>query len=94
MRLRDFAKSHRVWAITIVAFVLLITFFDNDNLLDRWKVKRRIRDLKHQRDYFQGRITEDSTLLRNLRDDEFLEKYAREHFLMKREGEVVFLIEE
>ncbi|MDR2886260.1 MAG: septum formation initiator family protein [Rikenellaceae bacterium] len=94
MQWKALAKSHRVWVITIAAFVLLVTFFDNDNLLDRWKIKGRIRDLERQRDYYQSRITEDSTLLNNLKDDTFLEQYARENFRMRRAGETVYLIEE
>ncbi len=34
----------------------------------------------------------DSTLLRNLDDPEFLEKYARENYLMRREGDHVYVI--
>ena len=78
----------------IATFLLLVTFLDNDNLIDRWKIKGRISDLERQRDYFRARIAEDSTLLENLRNDAFLEQYARESFRMKRTGETVYLIEE
>ena len=78
----------------IAAFLLLVTFLDNDNLIDRWKIKGRISDLERQRDYFRARIAEDSTLLENLRNDAFLEQYARENFRMKRTCETVYLIEE
>lgn len=94
MEMRELMKSHRVWVITIAAFVLLVTFFDSDNLLDRWKIKGRISDLEKQKEYYQQRITEDSTLLERLKEDLYLEQYAREHFIMKRAGETVFLIEE
>jgi cell division protein FtsB len=94
IRWRELDKSHRVWVVTITAFVLLVTFFDRDNLIDRWRIKGRIRDLERQRDYYRARITEDSTLLERLEDDAFLEQYAREKFRLKRAGETIYLIEE
>ena len=91
---RDVIKSHKIWVIIIVAFLLLMTVLDDDNLIDRHRVNRSIKDLERQRDYFHARIVEDSTLLENLRNDAFLEQYARENFRMKRAGETVYLIEE
>lgn len=44
------------------------------------------------KDYYQNKITEDSTILENLKDDRFLEQYAREHYLMKREDETIYLL--
>ena len=87
-------KDRRLWLITIVVFVLLLTFFDKNNFIDRHKLKEQIRELESQRDYYQARIAEDSLLLERLKDDDFLEKYAREHYLMKRNGETVFIIPE
>ena len=31
-------------------------------------------------------------ILENLKDDRFLEQYAREHYLMKREDETIYLL--
>jgi cell division protein FtsB len=43
----------------------------------------------------QEKITRDSTFIQNLQHSpEFLEKFAREHFLMQREGDVVYILEE
>ena len=48
--------------------------------------------METQKDYYQNKITEDSTILENLKDDRFLEQYAREHYLMKREDETIYLL--
>ncbi len=92
--MKQLFRSHRIWMILIGGFVLFVVFFDNDNILDRIKLKRRIGDLEKQKEYYQQRISEDSALMQNLRDDIFLEKYAREKFLMKRPGETLFIVEE
>ncbi len=56
------------------------------------RLKQKINELEAQKDYYQNKITEDSTILENLKDDRFLEQYAREHYLMKREDETIYLL--
>lgn len=85
-------KDRRLWLITIIVFVVLLTFFDRNNLLERAKLKDDITELETQKAYYLERIAEDSTVIERLKDDDFLEKYAREHYLMKRDSDVVFLI--
>ena len=48
--------------------------------------------LEEQRDYYLQKIAEDSTILENLKDDRYLEQYAREHYLMKRKDETIYLL--
>ena len=83
-----FLKDRRLWMISIIIFILLITVFDKNNLIEVWKLNQS------QRDYYQQKITQDSTILENLKDDAFLERYAREHYLMKRQGETIYIIKE
>ena len=86
-------KDRRLWLITFAVFILLITVFDRNNLIDAWKLKQENKELETQKEYYQQKITEDSLILENLKDDRFLEEYAREHYLMKRDGETLYLIE-
>lgn len=86
-------RDKRLWIVTIVAFAVLLVFFDRNNLIDRNKLKHQIRELEGQRDYYLGRIAEDSLVIERLKDDAYLEQYAREHYLMKRDSDVVFVIE-
>ena len=84
-------KDQRLWVISIVIFVLLIAVFDKNNLIEAWRLKQDLNELEAQKAYYQEKITQDSTLLENLKDDAFLERYAREHYLMKRDGEVIYV---
>lgn len=86
-------KSRRLWIITIVVFILLIVFFDRNNFIDRAETKKEINTLREQRDYYLMRIRDDSTTIEKLKDDDYLEQYAREHFLMRMDGEVVYVME-
>ena len=76
--------------ISIIIFILLITVFDKNNLIEVWKLNQQLNELESQRDYYQQKITQDSTILENLKDDAFLERYAREHYLMKRQGDNLY----
>ena len=88
-------KDRRLWIVTIIVFVVFIAFFDpGRNLLDRMRLKEDIKELETQKEYYLQRIEDDSTMIENLKDDEFLEQYAREQYLMKRNGEVVYVIPE
>ncbi len=43
----------------------------------------------------QEKITQDSSFIENLQHSpEFLEKFAREHFLMQRDDDIVYILEE
>ena len=92
MILGKFFNDRRLWLITIAVFILVITVFDKNNLIEAWRLKQKINELEAQKDYYQNKITEDSTILENLKDDRFLEQYAREHYLMKREDETIYLL--
>ncbi len=85
-------KDQRLWVISIVIFVLLIAVFDKNNLIEAWRLKQDLNELEAQKAYYQEKITQDSTLLEELKDDAFLERYAREHYLMKRDGEVIYVL--
>lgn len=88
-------KDRRLWLVTILVFVIFIVFFDpGRNLLDRVRLKEDIRELREQQEYYLDKISADSTLIENLKDNDFLEQYAREKYLMKRDGDVVYIAPE
>lgn len=88
-------KDRRLWIVTIIVFIVFLAFFDpGRNLLDRVRLKEDIRGLEVQKEYYLERIREDSALIENLKDDDFLEQYAREQYLMKADGDVVYIVPE
>ncbi len=90
--LGKFLNDRRLWVITVAVFVLIVAVFDKNNLIEAWRLKQKINELEAQKEYYQQKITEDSTILENLRDDDYLERYAREHYLMKRKDETIYLL--
>ena len=86
-------RNSRFWMAVFVAVVAVLAFFDCRDMERRTQIDEKIRELEVQKKYYQERIEEDSTTLyRILNDDAFLEKYARDHHLMKRDRDVVFII--
>ena len=83
-----FFKDRRLWLISIVVFGLLIVVFDKNNLIEAWRLKQKINALEVQETYYRQKIAEDSTVLENLKN----EQHAREHYLMKRKEETIYLV--
>ena len=55
MILGKFFKDRRLWLITIAVFILVITVFDKNNLIEAWRLKQKINELEAQKDYYQNR---------------------------------------
>jgi cell division protein FtsB len=87
-----FIRDRRLWWVTIIVFILLIAVVDRNNLIDRYQLRNQIYELEAERDYYLERIAEDSLLLLRLRDNAFLERYARERYMFRKEGEQLYII--
>lgn len=79
--------------IATLIFLGWMVFFDSNNILTRGRLKSRLEELQKERKFYRDEIRKDSTLLREITTDTAkLEKFARERYLMKKEGEDVFLM--
>ena len=81
------------WRITIVFVVLLGAILIGRPLFSIIKTSVEIRALNREKTHYQAQINRDSTLIENLKNDEFLERYAREKYYMQGKGEKVFIVE-
>jgi cell division protein FtsB len=81
--------------IVLFAFAVWITLFDQNSLLFRHKLSSRIDQMKKQKELYIEEIENNKRKIKELQSSpENLEKFAREEYLMKKENEVVFVIEE
>ncbi len=80
-------------AVALAVLVVLLVLFGRD-VLSSWHLRGEISGLEKQKRELQESLAADSILLRSLDDPEFLERYARERYLMRREGETVYIISE
>lgn len=81
--------------LATILFILWLIFFDQNNLIDRAIMIKKLHSMLESREYYIEKIEEDKKKLHELQTDrENLEKFAREQYYMKRDNEDIFLIEE
>ena len=81
--------------VALGVFIVIILFFDKNDLFTQMSRTRQLRELQESKQYYITRIAEERKELESLRSDtETLEKYAREKYLMKRDNEDVFMVPE
>jgi len=81
------------YVLTLLVFLLWIILLDPNNIISRVRETHARNKLMREKEYYMGRIEEDRRKLNELRtSNENLEKYAREHYLMKRSDEDLFII--
>jgi cell division protein DivIC len=81
--------------IISAAFIIWIGFLDRNNLVYTFKNKRALGKLTEEKDYYTNEIESTKKSLHDLRyNNRTFEKFAREHYLLKREKEEIFLIDE
>ena len=79
--------------LTAAFFVAWMLFFDHNDLILQWKRSRELETLKDARDHYTGQIVETRKQLEEMRSSPIaVERIAREKYLMKKDGEEVFVI--
>lgn len=82
------------WIVLTAAIMIFTLFIVGRNAIHAFKIKREIKHLTQEQESYQTLIEQDSTLLEQLKYDNYLEEYAREHYHMQRLGERIYIIEE
>ena len=83
------------FVLSLIIFLVWLTFFDQNNLIDRVKQLNRNENLKKEKAYYKEKIKQDSTKLHQLKtDEENLEEFAREQYYMKKKDEDIYIIVE
>lgn len=91
--LKKFASTHRISIVITVIFLLIITVFGDSRIGESMAIRHRIRAMRREQMMYRERSKADSTFLENLKQDWFLEKYARENFYMKAPDEEIYLLD-
>lgn len=81
--------------ITFVLFFIYVVFFDEHNLIERWKSAKKIQQMEEEVEFYKAEIKATKQKTNELQsDDENLEKFAREQYRMKKDNEDLFIIKE
>jgi cell division protein FtsB len=83
------------YLITGVIFFIWIALFDSSSCYDRIRLKREYIKLENEKNFYLEKIKRDSISYQELKtNNENLEKFARENYLMKKDNEDIFIIVE
>ncbi len=83
------------YILTTLIFIVWISFFDGNSLLERATVANKTSKMEREAMYYEKMVKDNKQRLQELRtDNNNLEKYAREQYLMKRNNEDIFIVVE
>ncbi len=81
------------YIIAIVAFLVWMIFFDPKDFGLTYERTQKLKELKESEKHLLKEIKETKAELVLLKSDaESIERYAREHFLMKKDNEDLFIV--
>jgi cell division protein DivIC len=81
--------------LTGILFLLWMTFLDSNDLINRFRLSAKLRSLEKEKEYYHEKIQAVEKDRQELMGTtQLLEKFAREKYLMKKQTEDIFIIEE
>lgn len=81
------------YIIVFIVFAVWMLFLDNYSYIEHRVLDTEIEELENNKSYYINEIKKDSTKIKQLKNGDQIEKYAREKYFMKRENEDIYLIE-
>lgn len=81
------------YLITGLLFAVWIGFFDSYNFIYHTKLISQKNEYKKELNRLRSATAKNKEFIKKLENPEFSEKYAREKFLMKRDGEDIYIVE-
>lgn len=87
-------KLNNRYVYTTLLFLVVIFFIDQFNVFEQIKLHKSLKDQNQQIEYYEKEVSKSKQYLQDLQNDTAtMEKVAREQYLMKRDNEVIYLIE-
>ena len=87
-------KFNNKYIIATLIFAAVIIFVDQYNLFYQIKNFKKRKEARNKVEYYENEIKkQQETLDRLHRDTALMEKIAREKYMMKRDNEVIYVIE-
>lgn len=81
--------------LSALVFGVWLTFFDYRDIVTTHNYRNELQQLQESRDYYLQQIQLTQKELDQLKNDPvLLEKYAREHYRMKKDNEDLFIVKE
>ncbi len=83
------------YLVSLVFFVVWMLFFDQRDFFQQRERREELKKLEAKKRYYVQEIEKTQKELGDLQNNPAaLEKFAREHYLMKKDGEDIYIIED
>ena len=82
-----------VFLLIFIVFSVWMLFFDSNSWFIHHELNKDIEKLEEEKEYYENEIKKDNKEIKKLSTEEGLEKFGRETYNMKKEGEEIYLIE-
>ena len=90
-KIKDLFKNF--YFLFFLCFVLWMTIIDSNGFINRYRLSAKLSELNTQKEFYTEEIDKVSLDKERFEsDEELLEKYAREEYLMKKESEDIFYV--
>jgi cell division protein FtsB len=86
-----FLSNKYVWVLLF--FATWMIFLDNYSYFDHRFLNKQINELQDNATYYQEEIKKDQKSIKQLKNSEQIERYAREKYYMKKDSEDIYIIE-
>ena len=86
-----FLSNKYVWVLLF--FSTWMIFLDNYSYFDHRFLDKQINELEDNKIYYQEEIKKDQQNIKQLKNAEQIEKYAREKYYMKKDSEDIYIIQ-
>lgn len=81
------------YVLASLGFILIMFFFDRNDVFTQYRRRGEVKVLEQSKAVLQQKIAVESTELQQIKDNpNSLERYAREKYLMKRDDEDLYII--
>ena len=88
-----FSVLKNKYTITIVFLLTWLLFFDRYDFVTQYKTVQELKQLEEEKQYYLAEILKNEIDLKQLKENPiYLERFAREKYLMKETNEDVFII--
>ena len=81
------------YILVLIVFIVWVLFLDNYSYLEHRVLDKEIEEIEDNIKYYKTEIKKDSASIKHLKNNDRVEKYAREKYYMKRENEDIYIIE-
>ncbi|MEZ4803400.1 MAG: septum formation initiator family protein [Gelidibacter sp.] len=82
-----------LYVLIFAVFVIWMLFFDANSWLIHRELNADKNALEDEKEYYKKEIEKDNKDIKELSNDEGLERLAREKYYMKKENEDIYIIE-